>query len=709
MDWLNSITILIRLSDRQIIEVNLSHRLLYLKIRSHYESMKALRTINLMKLKRVVCILAILLVVDAYGQQKDRRAELGIRGRVSDISVSPDERIWLTTAMGKTYYTNHIDSNWHYGTPLYESEDDSGLDHPNLDRISFFNKDTAIMTGYISHSQKEYKKNGYFRTTDGGRSWELLDYGGNSWIYTVTVDSEGNAWMGGLSKKMYYSSDYGKSWTTIKLPYKSCDRTYSLFMKNPEIGIAGSDENEIITTDDNWKSVKHIETPLDQNKYKPDETRGYVDNRISRVAIWKKYLVVSQNGQIFYSDKDNIDWKPFASNLFDFDFDKTTNQLFAVTSDLKILSFFTPSNYSQFTNYSLVNYPIDIKAVNGSLFVVIRGYDVYKVNQGGLTRSIPYTHDKKISKPRLVKQGLNLKWGINKDQIYLQDDDSGWYRENALNFSVSDFKLVDDSLAILWNGTKNYTYSLRTHEATKYYPESPLQTFLKSPVSLFVISSGSRGCFHSSSDDIAYKRTSDSNFAASAVVGSDFYDKETSSYKNSIEDAQLNDALKIVNSNPSRRPVLKDFKITAEDIEKYLSKVDKRLKQKDYSYGSKKKVDKDFYYAIPSKLDSLDDHIISAIFEQREGVWSTTSNWFKILIVNQNNDTLNIARNYYVSTLPWNLPWHFEYNGQHINSYNIEFSRFVDSCIPDDFMGAGIFDNSVLLMEIADYLWNDDN
>ena len=138
--------------------------------------------------------------------------------------------------------------------------------------------------------------------------------------------------------------------------------------------------------------------------------------------------------------------------------------------------------------------------------------------------------------------------------------------------------------------------------------------------------------------------------------------------------------------------------------------VDKRLKEKDNGYLDRKKIiNKDYYYSVLSRFDSLDSKIISAIFNQREGMWSTTSNWFTIQIINQNNDTLNISRNYYVSTLPWNLPWQFEYNGQHFNSYNIEFSRFIETCIPDNFMDKGAFDNSILIMEIADYLWNKEN
>ena len=105
-------------------------------------------------MKQNFYILILLFATTAFGQVKDRRAELDIKGRVNEISISPDEKIWLTTAIGNTYYTNNIDSTWHYGKPLIEKkEDDFGIGNPHLDRISFFNNDTAILTGYISYTQ----------------------------------------------------------------------------------------------------------------------------------------------------------------------------------------------------------------------------------------------------------------------------------------------------------------------------------------------------------------------------------------------------------------------------------------------------------------------------------------------------------------------------------------------------------------------------
>lgn len=659
-------------------------------------------------MKQHIYILILLFATSAFGQVKDRRAELEIEGGVNEISVSPDEKIWLVTAIGNIYYTDNIDSNWHYGKSLIKKKDDYYALNPHLERISFFNKDTAILTGCISSDSKnEYGNNGgYYLTTDAGKNWKLLDHGGNSWIYTIYADREGNAWMGSFSKELYYSNDFGKSWTTKKLPYKSCDRTYSICMSNSINGVAGSD-NEIITTDDNWKTASHLETPLDQKKYQTDEFEDHVRKRISKILIWNNHIVVKQNGHIFYSHKDNVDWKSFPIRIIDFEVDNDSRNLFAITDSLKVISFSTPIHFQSLTNEKLINHPIDIKVYDGSLFIISRSYHVYKVNEDGLTKSIPYTTDKKISEPRIVKKGKKLTWGVNGTQIYLSENGFDWYRENALDFSISDFMLQSDSVAILWDGYRNnYRYSLKDHKAKRYFPKSPLKFFLASPAEAFTINSGSRGCFHNTSNIVSYEKLNDSIFATLTLSVNHYSDEEPSKFKNKVNRSSLSKALTNINSNPSEIPLLKDFKITAQDKKNYLSMVDSRLKRKNDDYlDRRKKVNKEFYYSVPSMLDTLDKDIISTILNQREAMFSTTNNWFTVQIVNQNKDTLSISRNYYISSLPWNLPWQIEYNGLNFNSYSVEFSRFIDSCIPEKFMDKGVFDNSLLIMEIADYLW----
>lgn len=658
-------------------------------------------------MKPTFCFLTLLLASTAFGQVRDRRAELDIQGRVNEISVSPDEKIWLTSATGKTYYTNNIDSNWHYGQPLFENDPNGyNWNEPHLDRITYFNTDTAIMTGYIAFNQKTYRKNGYYLTKDAGKTWEARDYGGDAWIYCAVADKNGNAWMGGSSGEIFFSDDFGRDWKKLNSPYNSSTRVHSIFMSTSTYGISGALANAIYLTNNNWKSCTKIETPFDQQKYVYDAP-GYTDHRIENIIIWGKYFVVEQDGRIFYTESGKIDWKTFPVKIHDFELDPDSQTLLAVTDSLTIVSFTSPTEFESYINQKLSFLPIDLQIVNHSLFVLSGGYNVCKVNKSGVIRSIPVTTDKPIAEPQIVKHGMRLKWGANGHHVYLADDSTGWYRENVLDFSIVDMMLVSDSVAIFWNGYGNYLYSLKDHTAKKYIPELPLKSFLASPIKTFSISSGSHGCFHSTSNGVNYIRAKDSTFEAASYVDNNFQGQGSTTFKNNVSADALYNALVAINSKPSAIPSLKDFQITKDDKKKYLSLVDKRLEDKDPDYlNGKKKIDKTFYYSVPAMLDTLNDSIVAAILKQREGVWSTTSNWFYIRVINENHDTLNISRNYYVSSLPWNLPWEFEYNGLHFDCYSIEFSRFINTCLPENFIDKDVFDNSLLIMEIADYLWS---
>lgn len=665
-------------------------------------------------MKNFLFLIILFLATSVFGQTKDKRAELDVIGRVNEISVSPDGKLWLVTAVGKKYYSNNIDSTWHYEKQQYSAGvDDLYIFAPHLNRISFFNKDTAILTGYISFDIKGNEKNGYFLTKDGGQTWELRNYGGNSWIYTICNDHEGNAWMGGLEKELYYTSDYGISWKTKKLPYKKSDRTYGLFMSDAENGIASSEANEILITDNNWKTTKHISTPFDQEKYKEVDNYGYIDTRISEIIFWKNFIVVNQNGHFFYSNKKSIDWISFPFKIVDFELDIESQLLYVVSDSLKVFSFSDPEHFQLLNDEKLSAYPLDMKFSNGSLYTITYDNQVYKINKNEMKKTMLFTTDHAIPDPDVIIRGKKLSWGANGNHLYILDyNDFDWYRENVFDFVISSILLQNDSVAILWDGFRNnYIYSLKDHSLKIYNPETPLKSFLSFPVKSFTINSGSQGCFHLFYDIVTYERVNDSIFTNSTISSIDEYiepsttPKDTSTFKYSPTTSALSNLLTIINSNVSAIPSLKDFQITDQDKKNFLISVDERIKREENEYVNGKKVNKEFYYSIIDALDTLGNDFISEFLNQKEQRYSTTSNWFTIQIINENNDTIKISREYYLESLPWNLPWKFEYKGQNFNCYSIDFSRFIDACTPEKFMDKELFDNRALIMSIADYLW----
>lgn len=640
---------------------------------------------------------------------RDYRAALNIVGLITEISVAPDEQIWLTTYMGGIYYTNSIDSNWHYGRldPSAEDgeEDYFGLNKPNLNRISFFNADTAIMTGFMNFSD-DWKSpyDGYYRTTDGGRTWELRSFGGDGWIYEACVISRGDAWIGTDGKTIHYSDDFGEHFKALKIPFKKSDRIYGLYMADAFRGIVGSDANEILITEDNWHTARNIPTPLDQKKVEASEREN--QPRVDKVLIWGPYLIAKQCGKSFYTLTTNkIDWQPFPVRIIDLSLDKGCNLLCAIDDSLRVLWFASPTEYGSPLNERLPAYPIDIKAVNGSLYMILANKMVGCANHEGLTFHIPYTTDHPIKEPWFKESGEHLIWGEEDGQLYIADKkDSCWYREAVLDFPTCGIKLLSDSVAILWDGLRNHLYSLQNHTVKDYSYREPLHDFLAAPIKKFTISSGSQGCFHYNGHQIEFNAEGNSLFNAAVMSKVGGYQDRTDSLVDiTVNGAQLVRLLEHINANPDETLEIQDFRVTEVDKKHYMERLQKRLDMGRYDFNKIQNKDKGLYDSVPVMLDGIDKATLYDILNMGEGFTSTTSNWFEVEFVNQNNDTCRIRSSYYEDGDPWFLPWHFEYNDQHFNCYSIALSHFINNCLTADFYGREAFDNAVLLMKIGDY------
>ena len=170
-----------------------------------------------------------------------------------------------------------------------------------------------------------------------------------------------------------------------------------------------------------------------------------------------------------------------------------------------------------------------------------------------------------------------------------------------------------------------------------------------------------------------------------------------------VNGVQLVQLLEYINANPDETPEIQDFKITEADKRHYMDRLQKRLSMGKYDFEKIQDKDKGLYDSVPVMLDGIDKATLYDILNMGEGFTSTTSNWFEVEFVNQNNDTCRIRSSYYEDGDPWFLPWRFEYNDQHFNCYSIALSHFINNCLTADFYGREAFDNAVLLMKIGDY------
>jgi hypothetical protein len=662
-------------------------------------------------MKRFCIILAFLCVSSAFAQKngRDYRALLYIRGRVTEISVSPDGRIWLPTYLGKLYYTNGPDSLWHQKSPYKSMKKDDylGLYMPDFNRINFFNKDTAILTGYIHNDTTLARHGGYYRTTDGGRTWDLLDFGGDAWIYTTASDKEGHVWMGTKGKTIYYSDDFGQHFIPLKISEMKADRIYAMWMQDARHGVIGTSSNEVLLTDDNWRTARKIPTPLDQGKVAIRDE--WFDNDCpDKVMFWNGYILLKQLGKTFFTREDTVDWQLLPNKVYDFAIDERSGRLWAVGHNRHLFVFDSPSLFRLFSEDSLPEfYPINLKVVEGKAYMVMSDNTVYLADSSGLRCVYSYTKGP-IERPYLTKNGKKLSCGVEKKHLYIKEKKSRhWYRETVLPFDVEDISLLDDSTFVLWDGRENHLYSLRTHTVERYMPNEPIRDFLSAPITKFVIDAGTRGCYHFYATSIIYQTTpNDSAFEASVVTKSKGWEGCSDSVITGylVGKPLLSNILNEINAHYTKVPDIVDFRITETDKRRYLDQVDTILQCEKYSYRKRfPNSAEELYRSVPGRLGEIDTLALREILNMDEGIESTTSCWFGVTLINENLDTLHLESNFYSTPSPWYLPWKVDYKGLHFNCYCLDFSRYIYRCLTDDFFGCDAFDNVGLLMKIGDY------
>jgi hypothetical protein len=332
-------------------------------------------------------ILYLILILSTTGFAQNNPT---IYGRVNKLSIGPDQSIWLTTSTGNIYQAPNLDSNW---TIILETNPETGYKtaSPHMDRILFFNNDTAIVYGYLTKSFYEEKKNKIYRTTNGGKSWKWIEFGkGDHWIRDGQSFKDGTCWIASNKGYFYISKDYGKTWTQtpkmfdrVKEAYMRGPDIYSFHYLNNNVAIAANKNNQLAISSNNFEKFKRISTPLDNNLFEKQyksyylngSGRKYIKNMlISKVRIFSDYYFVLQNGELYYSVQDNIEWKKYPIDIFGFEIDESSGRMYAVTKELKVVEIKKDLNSNELSEVSINGQYVNMKIVDSSVFILTASY-----------------------------------------------------------------------------------------------------------------------------------------------------------------------------------------------------------------------------------------------------------------------------------------------------------------------------------------------
>ncbi len=652
---------------------------------------------------RKILPILVLLPLTLFGQL-DHWARLSIVGNLSEIGISPSEEIWVATAAGNVYYTKQIGDLWHVG-PFGSLDPYAVSIGDNFERVNFFDDDTLMISGFI---QAEGEQDFVYWSGDKGKIWEKVSFGKSSWIDAAYINNKGKAWMSGSSQLIYYTEDKGKSWTTFdKVEQKGVLRFSAIhFAENEKTGLFGSFWNVLYRTVDNCKSWEKLPTPLSQGKYEKVSKTERPD--IRKVRIVGKYYIINQQGRVFISESDAVNWT-YLPDIMDFEIDEDEN-LFTINRDLSICLYDKDFTKTWQSTQSLGSNPRAIGVRNNSLFVLASDR-VYKINKKDFIDSALFTDDVPIEEPYQKLRYQGEEYGFqDKDVLVFDPTNQTWRRLMTLDFYIGNATVFDGKIVLANPGyDKQYTFDPKNKTISEY--ELPKTLFSNLVVKELHFESGSQGCYHFTNSLKSYS-SMDDEFVADEKTSTPGYLSAAASTLSTERVEQLTDVL-----DKARFVKLSfdDLDITNTDVERFKQFIDTAERQirksgiKGFDWDNRyafpgENIDFDFYRSVADSLSTLSEEEINNSFWQTNGIWSTTTNWHRITVLFENGKKLIVENSDYNPNYLY-TPWRVDFNGLKFQTNSIRFGRLIDEITGGQFFDSTVRDKKYAIFKIADYLY----
>ena len=353
------------------------------------------------------CILFLLLFSPSItGFSQSSPLPLDFQSYAITISVSGDESISMTTRAGEIGLLSSLNDSWR--KPAVKEKGSKPVYGLTIDQSNFFNRDTGFISGFFSNGS------GYniiYHTTDGGISWNPVNFGQSGWVDDAIHLDNGEAWLSVAGSGIAYTNDFGFNWHHLQIPDKK-QRFSNIFFNSVKEGLAGSLWNMLAYTTNNGKQWKILPTPLDQAKYR--KTNQESRPEFSRVAIYKNYFLVKQEELVFYTVKDSINWillKDYTDFFTDQSshsiFFKKGNHVFGIGAD----------DFSLQNEKNIPDIIYDAYCKNGKLFAAGKN-ELYTLNAKGNLEAYAYKFpDSEKIYPVVFGYGNTGSIGILDDKI----------------------------------------------------------------------------------------------------------------------------------------------------------------------------------------------------------------------------------------------------------------------------------------------------
>ena len=650
-------------------------------------------------MRTVIFLLTIFFIQNVAFAQSEDLARLPVRGPVTELGVSPTGEIWMASKGGNVYYTEQFGELWHIG-PFGSLDPMVYIPGETYERINFLSDDILIISGYI---QENGKQDFIYRSEDGGQTWNKVVFGKSSWIDAAHFTMNGKGWMSGNSQLIYYTEDFGRTWIERDKVEPTGNLRFSTihFAPDQSIGLFGSFWNKVYRTDDNCLTWERIETPLQQGKYDRISTAERPD--IRKIRILGDHYLINQQGRIYYTKSDDIDWIPLP-DIIDFEVSDSLGYLIDSQLGVQLID----ANFSKiWKSENQLSAPPKALKVIGPMLYSYSGEEIFRISPDSFERSQLLTDEIPIPEPYMTLDYNGEKYGFDGTDI-LTYKRNRWIRMMESPFPIGNAAVFQGRLIISdYSLTTRLEINTDLNQLQEYdLPENIFESHWK--VKRLTIGLGSMGCFHYDDQSRIYE-------LRGGVLRLKESDDLLNNMPRQLELETINEIISIANTSRLDELTLADLELTSSDYSDYVSFVSEKEEQiqKDgmvrVDFGDPycfpgERTDFNFYKQIVDSLSSMDNNIIGQVFSNGYGNRSTTRIWHQLIFDFQGGGQLII---YNSDDIPNYLytPWLIDFNGLIYKTNSLELGRAIDELTNGQFYEDYANDPTYALFKISDYLY----
>lgn len=601
------------------------------------------------------------------------------------MAVSKDKSFCIVSKAGEVGLSTGLDKEWARSYP----DKTQKIAGRTLDNACFFNKDTGFLSGFLSGENSSYDF--VYHTTDGGKNWNIIKFGQSGWVDDAINLDNGEAWLSVAGSGLAYTNDFGMHWNKINIP-STKDRYHKIFFNKSHQGIMGSLWNKLIYTTDNGKNWSSLPTPLDQKKY--NKTNKGSRPELDKVAIYGQQLLVMQEGILFYSRIDSIDWKELPAYR-EFFTDVENSSLFFKLR--KSGYAFSNNSFQPLKQFDIPESVLDADCMNGSLYLLSHK-KLFELSPNQELQQFAFnTNTTSPPQPALFAYTLKGGLGYHKNKLYLQEKydgpwtyvtdlpintDSGYlYMNNDQKIQFAD---IHDSLIVM---------DISGNILQRKTVSGLINEFIKSDITKIKFTIGSRGCFHFYEDAIEYTLhgTTYDNPIGVANGQSGKLSLPENPESISYEDVQsfqkyLPDLFRHehITTIEEMGFTTEDYNRLKKDIQKFKQYVEagkKKDKEPEFMYY-RNNIDFNKLLQLVDSIPNIRPEILNYCLSNTEGGWSTTTNWISFQLINSKNEVLYVTHNNYFNK-GIHLPWTINLKGHQIQSTDYTINQFLYKVYPE--------------------------